>query len=78
MDRNGLNPVANPELHTCQQVAVKRVDPTWPQQADEMKGTAGLPQPGAELHQRLDVVEVAALNALRNTDQILRDYPSGT
>jgi hypothetical protein len=77
MNRNGLNPMANPELHTGKEVAVERVNPSWTQESDEMESAAGLPQSGAELHQRLDMVEVTALNALGDPDQILRDHSPG-
>jgi hypothetical protein len=58
-------------------VAVEGMYPTGSQEADEMKGTAGLAETGAQLYQGLDIVKIAAGDALGDPDEVLGHHPPG-
>jgi hypothetical protein len=78
MNGDGLYPVTNPQLDAGEQMAVESVDPARPQQPHQMKRSTGLTQLGAQLDQRLKMVKLAALDTLRDADQILGNHSAGS
>ena len=77
MDGDGGHPGPDAELDTGQQVPVERVDAARAEQPHQVQGAAALPEAGAELDEGGELVELAALNALRDSHEVLRHHPSG-
>src|SRR5262249_7095788 len=77
MDGDGRNPVADAELDTREQVAVERVNAPRTEQTHEMKSAARGPELGTQLHQGWKLVELAGLDALGDSDEVLRYDPAG-
>jgi hypothetical protein len=71
------NPVPHTQLHAGEQMLINRMDSARAQQTHDVQGPAALAQRSAELDQRRQRKELAALNALRDSDQVLRYYPAG-
>ena len=65
------------QLDAGEQVAVERVHATGAEQPDQVQRAAGLPEPGAELLQHRQLVELAPLDALRDAHEILRHHAPG-
>ena len=77
MDGDARHPLAHAQLDAGEQVPVERVHAARAEQADEVEGAARLPQLAAELDQRRELVELAALDALGDADEVLRHHPAG-
>ncbi len=77
MDRDAGNVVPDTQFHRGQEVRVDRLHAPRAEEAHEVKRAAALPEPGAEIHQRLPSKKVAAADACGNPDEVLRHHPAG-
>jgi hypothetical protein len=59
-------------------MAVQGVDPARTKQADQVESPTTLAQTFAQAYQWLQLIELAALNALGDADKILGNDPAGT
>ena len=77
VDGDRGDPVADAQLDAGEQMPVERVHAARTQQADEVERAAALPHAGAQLDQRRELVELAALDALGDADEVLGNHPAG-
>ena len=77
MNGDARHAVPHAQLDAGEQVPVERVHAAGPEQADQVQRAAGLPQLGAQLDQRRQLVELPALDALGDAHEVLGHHPAG-
>ena len=67
---------APPQLNRGEQVRIERVDPAGADQAHQVQRAVLASSLRAQLHQRLQLIELSRLDALRDAHDVLRHHPA--